>query len=179
MWCVNCHQKQAILLTMLQDWRILHMACMMLPDASGASLTKHCVVMAWFPRVLIDAVMCCIPYSRVSEPGNKITHTQWHDTSIAITKPRMQTEADAAFEKQENPWQESSIFLQMIFSGQVEPKWNNVSERDSKRISKLVQKTRMIWPSQDKEFVGWKIHNQDRTLRWAHKRLLMNLRRHQ
>ena len=29
MWCVNCHQKQVILLILLQDWRNQHMAWMM------------------------------------------------------------------------------------------------------------------------------------------------------
>ena len=29
--------------------------------------------MAWFPRELIDVVTCCIPHSRVSELGTKIT----------------------------------------------------------------------------------------------------------
>ena len=36
-------------------------------------LTRHCAVMAWFPRELTDAVTFCTQYSRVSEPGTKIT----------------------------------------------------------------------------------------------------------
>ena len=72
-WCVNCHQKQVIHLTLLQDQRNLHMAWRMPPDVGGTSLTRHCLVLALFPRRLIDAVVFCTPYSRVSEPGNKIT----------------------------------------------------------------------------------------------------------
>ena len=30
---------------------------LMPPDAGGTSLTRHCVVMGWFPRLLIDAVL--------------------------------------------------------------------------------------------------------------------------
>ena len=46
---------------------------MMRPDAGGISLTKHCVVMAWFPHELIDVVTCCTQYSRVSELGKNNT----------------------------------------------------------------------------------------------------------
>ena len=52
---------------------------------------------------------------------------------------------------QENPWQESLISLWMIFLEQVETKWNNVCYPDLERISKVVQKIGMMWPSQDKE----------------------------
>ena len=71
----------------------------MLPDAGGISLTRHCVVMACFPRVLIDAVTCSTQHSRVSEPGNKNNTTQWHDTGNISNKPRVRTEVDAASEK--------------------------------------------------------------------------------
>ena len=71
--CANCHQKQVILLTLLQDWWNLLTAWMMLLDAGGRFWTKHFVVMAWFLRELIDAVTCCTQYSRVSEVGNRIT----------------------------------------------------------------------------------------------------------
>ena len=43
------------------------------PDAGGTFLTRHCAVMAWFPRELTDAVTCCTQYSRESEPGTKVT----------------------------------------------------------------------------------------------------------
>ena len=61
-------------------------------------MTRHCVVVAWFPRGLIDAVTCCTQYSRVGEPKQK-NHTQWNDTSNISLKPRVTTEADDAFEK--------------------------------------------------------------------------------
>ena len=40
------------------------------PDAGGTFLTRHCVAVAWFPHEPIDAVTCCILYSRVSKLGN-------------------------------------------------------------------------------------------------------------
>ena len=40
------------------------------PDADGTVSTRHCVATAWFPHELIDAVTCCILYSRVSKLGN-------------------------------------------------------------------------------------------------------------
>ena len=42
---------------------------MMLPDAGGTFLTKHFVIMAWFPRELTDVVMCCTEPKRVSKIG--------------------------------------------------------------------------------------------------------------
>ena len=42
----------------------------MLPDAGGTFLTRHCVAVAWFTHELIDAVTCCILYSRASKLGN-------------------------------------------------------------------------------------------------------------
>ena len=72
---------------------------MMLPDAGGTSLTRHCVVMACFLRELIDAVKSCTQYSHVREPGNKNNITQWNDTGNISNKPRVRTEADAAYEK--------------------------------------------------------------------------------
>ena len=44
------------------------------PDAGGTFLTRHCVVMAWFPHELVDAVTCCTLYSRVSELRTKSLH---------------------------------------------------------------------------------------------------------
>ena len=44
--------------------------------------------MAWSPRGLIDAVMCCTPYSRVSEPGNKILLSLLCETGSTIDSPR-------------------------------------------------------------------------------------------
>ena len=65
MLCVNCHQKQNILLILMRDWRNLMMAGMMPLDAD----TKHCTVMAWFPRELIDVVFCCTHPKHGSEIG--------------------------------------------------------------------------------------------------------------
>ena len=99
MLCVNFHQKLDILHTLLLDFRNLQMAWMRPPDAGGTSLTKPCVAVAWFPHELIDAVTCCTQYSHVSEPGNKINTTQWHDTGNISNKPRVRTEVDATYEK--------------------------------------------------------------------------------
>ena len=59
MLCVSCHQKQVILVTLLQDWRNLLTAWMMLLDDGGTFWTQQFVVMVWFPRELIDVVLCC------------------------------------------------------------------------------------------------------------------------
>ena len=72
-------------------------------DGGGTSLTRHCVVMARFPRELIDAVTSCTVHSRVSELGNQNNSAHCHDTSNILTKPRVRTEADAAFEKMLDP----------------------------------------------------------------------------
>ena len=44
---------------------------MMLLDAGGTFWTQHFVVMVWFPRELIDVVMCCTQTKRVSKIGTK------------------------------------------------------------------------------------------------------------
>ena len=38
-------------------------------DAGGTIWTRHCVIMAWFPHLLFDVVMCCTQH--VSQPGTK------------------------------------------------------------------------------------------------------------
>ena len=73
------------------------------PDDGGTFLARQCVVMAWFPLELIDAVVCCTQYSRVIEPGNKNNSTQWHDTCNILTEPRVRAEVDAACEKMLDP----------------------------------------------------------------------------
>ena len=100
--CVNCHQKQVILLTLLQDWRNLQTAWMMFPDGGGISFAKHCVVVAWFPHELIDAVTCCTQHSRVSEPWtNGTTHSGMIQAHLKQTA--WQTEVDAAHEEMLDP----------------------------------------------------------------------------
>ena len=59
--------------------------------------------MAWFPRELADAVTCCTQYSRVSEPGTKRTLLSGTIQATSQQKPRVRTEADAAFEKVLDP----------------------------------------------------------------------------
>ena len=76
----------------------------------------------------------------------------------------MRTEADAAFQKMldpiaGNPASGKSVagIINLFvddFSEQVESKWNNVSQPDLERMSKLVQKIGTMYSSQDKEFVG-------------------------
>ena len=72
------------------------------PDAGGTSLTRHCAVMAWAPRELIDAVTFCTQYGRVNEPEIKIT---LHSGTIQATsqRNRVRTEADATLEKMLDP----------------------------------------------------------------------------
>ena len=55
------------------------------PDAGGISLRRHCGAMAWFPHESIDAVTCCIRYSRVSELGNTGDKGPSHSTTIQKT----------------------------------------------------------------------------------------------
>ena len=82
---------------------------------------------------------CYVLYSIQSRERTwkQITSTQRHDTGDVFDKPRVRTETNAAYEKcwiplqevqlQENPWHKLLIFLWMIFSEQVEPKFSNVS----------------------------------------------------
>ena len=104
----------------------------MLLDAGGTFWTKHSVVMVWFPRELTDVVMCCTQPKRVSEIGTKrAQHRGMVQMTSHLNRVRDHRELQH-FRKcwiplkeaqlQENPWQESYIFLQMIFSEQVEPK---------------------------------------------------------
>ena len=54
-WCrtsIATRSRSSAIL--LQDWRNLHTAWTMLPDAGGTFLTRHCVPMAWYPHELID-----------------------------------------------------------------------------------------------------------------------------
>ena len=37
------------------------------------NITRHSVVVVWFPREVTDAVLCCTRHSRVSAHGKKIT----------------------------------------------------------------------------------------------------------
>ena len=62
---------------------------------------------------------------------------------------------------------------------QGEKKWNNASWPDLEKIFKLFQKIGMMWPWQDKEFVGNKIPKRDRTLKLVKKRPLRRWRRSQ
>ena len=103
MLCVNCRQKQVILLILLQDWRNLHTAWMMHPRRWWNILDKALCGYGMFPT---GADQCCyVLYSIQSRERtwNQNSSTQWHDASNISTKPRVRTEADAAFEKMLDP----------------------------------------------------------------------------
>ena len=134
-------------------------------DAGGTFLTKHCAIMAGFPRELTDAVTCCTQPSRVMERGTEINSTQWHDASNISIESRGRSERDAAFEKvldliEESPATGKSVsgiinlFEDDLFGTGGTEMEQCVLARHKKRISKLVQKTVMMCSSQDKEFVG-------------------------
>ena len=100
------------------------------PDAGGTFSTMHCVALAWFPHESIDAVTYCILCSRVSKLGN----TEFKGPSHSRTAQKTPSPTHVSNQKwklhlkkknagshskkpklQENPWQESSIYLWMIF----------------------------------------------------------------
>ena len=66
-------------------------------DACGTSVTRHCVVMAGFPRELTDVVMCCTQAIHVSEIGTKCALHDISDESHA------RFEGDAPLEKMLDP----------------------------------------------------------------------------
>ena len=70
---------------------------MMLLEDGGIPLAKHCVVMAWFPRELIDAVLCCTQYNPVRN------YTRWNNTGNIPIEPRVRTEADPEYEQMLHP----------------------------------------------------------------------------
>ena len=78
---------------------------MMHLDAGGTSLTRHCVVMAWFPQELIDVATYCFRYSRVSELGNTWDNGPSHSRTIQKTPSlnHVQSEVEAAFERTLDP----------------------------------------------------------------------------
>ena len=115
----------------------------MLTDAGGTFLTRHCVAVAWSPHELIDAVTCCVLCSRVSKLGNTGHKGSSHSRTAqkdAFTESREQSQIEAALEKTldpiagnpatENPWQESSIYLWMIFFGR------NGNEREHRVLTR-------------------------------------------
>ena len=62
--------------------------------------------MAWFAHEPIDAVTCCILYSRVSELGNTGCKVPSHCRTAqkdAFTETRERSEMDAAIEKTLDP----------------------------------------------------------------------------
>ena len=177
LWCEPCcvcqlPQEQVILLKLLQDWRNLLMAWIVPLDAGGTSWTKHFVVLVWFPRELSGVVLCS---------------TQEYGTNDISLESRVRSQGDAASERILDPIDGGpatgksvegiiNLFVHALF-GTSGTEVDNVSWRDSERILKLVRKIGTMWPSQDKELVGWRTLKQDRALRSANKRLWMNWRR--
>ena len=146
---VNCHQKQVIHRLLLQDCRNLHMAGAMHFDAGGTFLTRHCVTLAWFPHELIDAVTYCILCSRASALGNTGHKVPSHSRKVQKT-PSLNHVIDRKgsciwkkswipqleVQLQENPWQESSIKLWLIFFGTG---GNEMEQRVVTRLRKISQ----------------------------------------
>ena len=155
MLCVSCHQKQVILVTLLQGWRNLLMAWMMLLDAGGTFWTEHFVVMVWFPP---RADRCCyVLYSNQTckQNWNKTCSTQGHGTNDISLESRARSEGDAAFEKMLDPIEGSpatgnsvagivKLFVDDLFGTGGTEMEQRVLAGLQKRISKLVQKTGMM-----------------------------------
>ena len=106
--------------------------------------------------------------------------TQWHNTSNISSKPRVRTEVNAAHEKMlasiaRSPASGKSVaginqkFADDLFgTGGTEMEWRVGAGLC--KMSRLSLKTGLMWPSQDKEFVGRRILNQNHTLKLANKR---------
>ena len=123
MLCADCHQKQVIHHTLLQDWRNLRKVGMMHLDVGGTFLTRHYALMVWFPHELIDAATYGIRYSRVSKLGNTGDKGPSHSRTIQKT-PSLNHVSNQKWglhlkkrwipklevQLQENQWQESSIY---------------------------------------------------------------------
>ena len=79
-----------------------------------------------------------------------------------------------------NPWQELKTFFADDLFGKVGTEMEQrLLARLTKNISKLVQKNGMACSSQDKEFIGSWVFNQDQALRSAKNNLLKSWRRSQ
>ena len=190
MLCADCHQKQVIHHTLLQDWRNLRKVRMMHLDVGGTFLTRHYALMVWFPHELIDAATYGIRYSRVSKLGNTGDKGPSHSRTIQKT-PSLNHVSNQKWglhlkkrwipklevQLQENQWQESSIYLWMISLEQVEPKWKNQFWADLEKTSKLVQKIGTMLSWQNKEFAGHKIPQKGRTLKSIKTRPLRSWRK--
>ena len=117
------------------------------------------------------------------------TIAQQHGTGDALTESRERSEVEAAFEKAMDPRAgspatgKSVAGINNLFVDDLFGKGGNETEQRVltrlANIFKLVQKIGLMWPSQDKEFVGQKIPKPGRTLKLVKKRPLRSWRRSQ
>ena len=92
MLCVNYHQKQVILHTLLQDWREPAYGMNDAPRRWWNILDKALCSCGMVPK---RADRCChVLYSRAWANRSKRTITQWNDTGNISNKPRLRTEVD-------------------------------------------------------------------------------------
>ena len=109
-----------------EDWRNLHTAWMMPPDAGAISFTKHCVVMAWF-STRAD-LCCCVFYSvqsrertKTKEPYTVERYRQHLKQTARADRSRWCIWENAGFllqevQIQENPWQDLlHLFVDNLF----------------------------------------------------------------
>ena len=148
MLCVNCHQKQVIFLTLVQDCRNLLMAWMMLLDAGGTFWTRHSVVMVWFRHELIDVVMFCTqPKCESQIETKRLLHRSTIQLTSHLNRVRDYIEREMQQlrkcwiplkepQLQANPWQEPQSFLLMIFFGTT---GNEMEQGDQARLRKDFQ----------------------------------------
>ena len=120
-------------------------------------LWQSTVVMAWFPRGLIDAVTCCAQYSRVSEPKQK-NHTQWNDTGNISSKPPVTTEVDAASEKMLDPIAGTpatgKTVVGIIHFSVDDLFGTGGTDMEQRVLARLRKDSKLVqWLAQDKEFV--------------------------
>ena len=135
-------------------------------------------------------MLLCFSHPRcVSEPGTKDTLHSGTIQSNILIESRARSEEDAAFEKMLDPIEGSpatgesvagsiNLFVDDLFG----TCGTEIEQRVLARLRKDFQVGSENWNdvfSQDKEFVGRRILNQDRALRLVKKRLLRNWRRSQ
>ena len=121
-FCVNCNQNQVILLNLLQDWRNLLVAWVMLLDVGGTLWTKHVVPtrVDWCGYVLYSTQKC-------NTNCNRTCSTRGHGKKNISLQSCVRSQGDAAVERMldpiegshANPWQELWTFFADDLFGKV------------------------------------------------------------
>ena len=162
-------------------------------DASGTFLDEALRSYGMVPTRADRCCTWCILCNRVNKPGTLDTRNHrtaerhkrnlhwftWPITNGSCIRKKNAGSYCWKSPLQENPWQESAIYLGKTSLEQVETKWNNALWPDLQNISKLVQKIGTILPLQDNEFVGHKIPKTGRTMKSVETRPWMSLRKSQ